>query len=530
MKSPHVDKRWAIALVILIGAILRTIQYGVLASLSSDEAALAISVTERDLLVLLSQPLLYYQVAPVGFLALEKLAVEVLGNNEAALRLFPYLLSLASLPLFWRVAARYLGYATLLGAMIVFAMSPTLVLYGGMAKQYSGDIAVTLLLVWMTLRCLEGPVSAPRAAFFGVGGGLALLLSHASVLVAAGLGVLLLFARWRSSSRPGPTIAICAGWGVGAAILAYTSLSTYSSETSAFMDAWWRNDFVPAPWLGFAELLWIPARVAEAAAYMAAYVNSPSSLPEYAFVVVYGVLLLAGIVHLTRKDAWKAAALAVPLVAAIAAAAVRLLPLSGRVSLFIGPPLLIWCFGGFDGIRACLPVAFRPLTRPAALALAIVPIVALLLVIPPPIVQADTLALFREVKARWRPDDELVVSRGVWARVMTEYYGHRFGVEGWTHLDRLWGEYTAEEILRGYLEGIDAQRGSPRTWYYLDGLVECEREAMLGYLSAIGSEIYSVDSRVSRGGKVSAHLFDLSDPERLDAASAATWPVPECRD
>ena len=122
MRFPRIDRRWAIALVILIGVVLRTIQYGALASLSSDEAAVAVNVTGRGLAALLFQPLTYYQVAPLGFLALEKLGVGILGNTEAALRLFPYLLSLASLPLFWRVAARYLGFTTLLGAMIVFAV------------------------------------------------------------------------------------------------------------------------------------------------------------------------------------------------------------------------------------------------------------------------------------------------------------------------------------------------------------------------------------------------------------------------
>jgi hypothetical protein len=530
MPSLRSDKRWAFALVILIGVVLRTIQYGAFASLSSDEAAVAINVIDRDLLELLFQPLMYYQVAPLGFLALEKLSVGILGDIEAAFRLFPYLLSLASLPLFWRVAARYLGFATLLAALIVFAMSPTLVLYGGMAKQYSGDIAVTLLLLWMALRCLEGPLTTAGGALFGIAGGLALLLSHAAVLVAGGLGVLLLLEGWRAGRSAVPRVALCAGWAIGAAVLSYTSLATYSTDTSEFMASWWRSDFVPPPWLGLAELLWIPSRVAGSVAYTAAYVNSPSSLPEYGLVAVYGLLLLAGAVHLARKNGWTAAALAVPLLVAIAAAAFRLLPLSGRVSLFLGPALLIWCFGGFDGIRTWLPAVFRPLVPPAALALAILPVLALLLVIPPPIIQADTSAIFREVRSRWRPEDELVVSRGIWARVSSTYYGNRFGVEGWTHLDRLWGQYTAEEVLRGYLSGIDAHRGSPRTWYYLDGLADCEREAMLGYLSAIGTEIYSVDSRISKGGKVSAHLYDLSDPELLGTASAATWPVPECRD
>jgi hypothetical protein len=45
-----------------------------------------------------------------------------------------------------------------------------------------------------------------------------------------------------------------------------------------------------------------------------------------------------------------AAILFVPVVMAIAAAGVRLLPLTDRVSLFIGPSLLIGCFAGFDQI------------------------------------------------------------------------------------------------------------------------------------------------------------------------------------
>src|SRR5688572_13953306 len=212
MQSPRIDKQWTTALVILIGAVLRTVQYGAMASLSPDEAALALNVTDRGLLELLSQPLMHYQVAPHGFLILEKLAVEILGNTEAAFRLFPYLLSLASLPLFWRVATRYLGSTALLAAMMVFALSPTLILYGGMAKQYSGDITVTLLLLWTVLRCFEGSLTTARGALLGIGGGLALLLSHAAVLVAAGLGVLLLCEAWRSKNRAGPRVVVCAGW------------------------------------------------------------------------------------------------------------------------------------------------------------------------------------------------------------------------------------------------------------------------------------------------------------------------------
>ena len=189
---------------------------------------------------------------------------------------------------------------------------------------------------------------------------------------------------------------------------------------------------------------------------------------------------------------------------------------------FIGHLLLVYrAVGSVQVRRNVANLEFRE---------AILPGLALLLLIRPPIIQVETHTIFREMRARWRPADELVVSRGMWARIQAEYYGRRVGIERWTHLDRLRGQYTAEEILRGYLKEIDAYRGSSRTWFYLDGLVDCERETMLGYLGAIGTELYSIDSRFMNRDVVSAHLYDLSDPERLGAANAATWPVPECRE
>ena len=66
---------------------------------------------------LLCQPLMHNQVAPLGFLILVKAAVAIGGNTEAAFRFFPYVMSLASLYLFWRLARLYLGTVTMLSAL-----------------------------------------------------------------------------------------------------------------------------------------------------------------------------------------------------------------------------------------------------------------------------------------------------------------------------------------------------------------------------------------------------------------------------
>jgi hypothetical protein len=53
---------------------------------------------------------------------------------------------------------------------------------------------------------------------------------------------------------------------------------------------------------------------------------------------------------------------------------------------------------------------------------------------------------------------------------------------------------------------------------------------MTGYLTGIGQRLHSVEFQINTGNRVSAYLFDLSDPGRLGATDADTYPVPECGD
>src|SRR5687767_14302770 len=94
-----------LTLFLVVGAALRTVEYTAFASLWVDELFIVLNVTKREWIELLTEPLRYHQVAPIGFLIATKLGAEILGPGEAGLRLFPYLASLAGLVLFWRVSA-----------------------------------------------------------------------------------------------------------------------------------------------------------------------------------------------------------------------------------------------------------------------------------------------------------------------------------------------------------------------------------------------------------------------------------------
>ncbi|MGH9465475.1 MAG: hypothetical protein ACRD0X_07485, partial [Thermoanaerobaculia bacterium] len=89
-ESPSRFEIAACGLLVLAGAALQAVQLTARDSLDIDQAALASSLVERSWTGLLAQPLDYGQVAPAGFLVLERLAVALFGGGETALRLVPF--------------------------------------------------------------------------------------------------------------------------------------------------------------------------------------------------------------------------------------------------------------------------------------------------------------------------------------------------------------------------------------------------------------------------------------------------------
>ena len=80
----------ALVLLIALGIALRAWAYFSNVSLWLDELLISRNILGLPLSHLLTKPLLLDQVAPRGFLLLEKLAVDTLGRNELALRFFPF--------------------------------------------------------------------------------------------------------------------------------------------------------------------------------------------------------------------------------------------------------------------------------------------------------------------------------------------------------------------------------------------------------------------------------------------------------
>lgn len=121
-------------LIICFGILVRLVQYLFNRSLWADEAVLALNIVNRSYLELL-QPLDYDQGAPLGFLMVEKLAVQAFGDNEYALRLFPLLSSIISFFLFYELARRSIQRLAIPIALALFASLRYLVYYASEVKQ-----------------------------------------------------------------------------------------------------------------------------------------------------------------------------------------------------------------------------------------------------------------------------------------------------------------------------------------------------------------------------------------------------------
>jgi hypothetical protein len=131
---------------------------------------------------------------------------------------------------------------------------------------------------------------------------------------------------------------------------------------------------------------------------------------------------------------------------------------------------------------------------------------------------SDVLAY---VQGRRQPDDAVYVYIG--AQHAVAYYGPRFGLPP----EAVVIGGCPRDGVRGLLRDLDQFRGRPRLWLIVSHAIgpSRERETMLSYLDAIGIRRDGIsvgDSRLSP----SAHLYDLSEPDRLRASSAETQTLP----
>jgi len=316
-------RRSAPWLLLALGAALRFGLYLSRPSLSIDETMTSLEIGGRSfggLLHILS----YAQTAPPLFLWAVKLSTVIGGVNEYALRAVPLLLGLLVPLSVWRVAQRLLPEPAALAALLIAAVTPTLIEYSLTVKPYVGDAFFALAIAQAALAVLDRPDASGSWWRLAGLGTMAVLWSTPAPFYLAGVGVALVRlpqVRWR--------LALCAALWVMIFVPVYVFLFR-PVAVSAYMQQFWAMSFFSPitahGWrhLGVALLQSLDAR--------------PAPLPA---VLVVMLLLAFGGWMWWRTGKQAALLFGVPGLALLAASTMHRYPLSGRVLIFLTPTLIL---------------------------------------------------------------------------------------------------------------------------------------------------------------------------------------------
>ena len=201
--SADAQHRWLLALM-LLGVVLRLTRYLLRFPLWEDEAMLSANLIDRGYAGLL-QPLHYCQVAPTLFLWGQLASVKLLGFNEYALRLIPFLCGLGSLLLFRHVAGRLLQGTALVLAVGLFAVAYPMTRYAAEAKPYGCDLLVAMTLLALTIEWLRRPDQTRWLWYLAVLVGPAVGYSFPAIFMAGGVGLVIAWRLARSALTPCPS-------------------------------------------------------------------------------------------------------------------------------------------------------------------------------------------------------------------------------------------------------------------------------------------------------------------------------------
>ncbi len=497
--------RWATpALVVvgLVGVALRLRMLLIGRSFWLDEAMLALNICGRSFGDLL-KPLSYDQGAPIGFLFAERAAVLALGPTELALRLFPFLASIAALALVGRLCGTIGGrWAAVVGVALA-GVSPALIYYSGELKQYSSDVTLALLILALIADALRLGLTARRAAVLAVVGAGAVWFSHPAVFVLAGAGsTLILKELWeRRFATATLAAAMAAAWLVSFAV--QYVLFTRSLQGNAALSSYWESGFLRFPPRSPRDL-----HVYSALAFglfeslfLNFQVNAELASRMGVFMAAAWLIGAATLIHQGRRQVL--VLLVAPLAFAAVGSMLHVYPLKGRLALFTAASTLPVIALGIAGLMATRDALNR--TTGALLlgcALLLPTLQSIQSVVERPRLH-DAPGVLAAVARDWRPGDVVVMDR--YSAPPFEFY-QQYG-----HVDRLGAiqPITTELALTEPEElarEIRRHRGSPRVWFLLDASLpdptDLSRDALRVLLDQAGRRIESFTAR-----RYSAHLY-----------------------
>ena len=487
--------------IVLLGTALRLRQYLINRSLWSDEANLAVNLVTRNFSGL-TRLLDYHQAAPLGFLFIEKLSIIIFGNHDYIMRLFPLFAGILATYLIYKIARASFGTFGLF-AVSVLSINWWLVYYSSELKQYSSDVMVALLLVYLAINCLKENVQFKNFLALGIVGAIVIWISHPSVFIMAGIGLVLVLEKFtRKKYAPWAWIlGIGIGWLASFGLEYLVSLRHIVAD--GYLINYWRKAYLPMP--PWSDKSW--------------YKDTYYSFVFFAFhradnlmAVVTLVLSAIGALSLLIRDRKIALLIISPFVVAVIASALQRYPLKNRFMLFLIPFALLLMAEGFRGIY-WLAAKWRP--DFAAVFSGILVLAVIWQIVPITYEKAisgektDIRPVLAYVAKNRLPDDVVYVFYRT--NAIYHYYAPFYGLDTGNIII---GSQEARKrvALQSYEDDVLNLVGNERVWFLFSEVVDCENcpeeDTLSYYLEFINP--YGVVMDSYEGSGASAYLYNLS--------------------
>ncbi len=445
----------------------------------------------------LIQPLEYNQAAPLAFLQLEKLLIQLGGSHDYVLRLVPLIASAAALLFMYLVGRQFSSYVALFSVALL-ALAPKAVYYASEVKQYSSDLLVTLVLLYLALVCLGESRRRMHLIALGLAGALAVYFSHPAVFTIAGIAGALGLQGLRKRDRElllwvGGIVAL---WTVNWTVLYFASLR--ATAGNEMLLRYWQHQFVPMP--PWRNPRWLTS----------AFLTLFREMGGVWFTKTAAVLCGIGVAVLAFRRPEHAVLLATPFLATLAASALQKYPFGDRLTLFLVPLIYLLLALGVDAIREVIARRSK-----AAGWIWVIAISTLLLYYP--LVTTARIAIHPDLHDHLKPVlAHLVTSRSSGDKIYVHqasnaafvFYAPQFGL---TQDDYIEGIDSRKDPFK-YGADIEQLRGQPRVWFlFSQTCIGCrvdERALYLNILNQMGRQLEVVEAPGAWG-----YLYDLTRPQ-----------------
>ncbi|MBI2009548.1 MAG: glycosyltransferase family 39 protein [Candidatus Chisholmbacteria bacterium] len=487
-------------IVIVIGIGLRIREYLLARTFSFDEAAVAISLMDKSWSDMGN--LYYHMHRPYGFLLVVKSIISVLGNHELAFRLVPLVAGIAGVFLFYKLAVRLLHHQVALLALGLFAVSPRVVGYSAVLREYSLDILINLLIFLLLTHYLaKEKITAKEVLVLGLGGAIFIWVSNPALFTLLFVGitapVYLLSTRKKALLVQFGGVALL--WLVSAVVNYFVVIKPAAADAQFLVDL--SVDFPPMPHQFLSSSRWFGERFLSEVLY---YQVGTTYFPAL-------ILLLVGGYSFWQRNRWVFFCLVAPLMLVWLLAYFDRFPVTGRHLLFTAPAVMLFVASGVGrGFRWAQRHTYKTIA---------VAIMAGWLVVGVGAYYVDFQIRFGEEQENIK--QMLVFLReqmqeGDWIYVYNstvapyKYYAPRYVLKELPYIE---GSYRTTVSFSNYTQDIQILRGKSRVWAifthnYDWGLID-EQAFIVSYFDSIGQRLSFYPY-----GTSALYLYDLSEKVR----------------